>query len=246
MGDNVRFLTTNDTATPANSSGANGFPIPFVTGTPGAGTPWPLKVPFDEAIKLYWRVKNWQLSTDLVVTLDAEGAFGGPYTYSAVSGTCTIGGVNPPARELDLTGYEGYVQVNFGTGGTGNFLLLGYSGTQVPTWIQDNPSSNVSDLWPNFEITGTFGGINGSFTASVQFDTRSDILSTVSGSFTATIDGNDVTVYYDASQNGGGISVVTVDHMDFTPQEFWPYAALDAGGAIYDTSTGAQIQSPLD
>jgi hypothetical protein len=67
---------------------------------------------------------------------------------------------------------------------------------------------------------------------------------------TATIDGKNITLYLwiDLSLEpfgNPGVMSVTATQFDLDPVEFWPYAAKDAS-PLYNTTTGAQLQSPLN
>lgn len=232
MSDNVRFLTTNDTVTPANSSGANGFPFPYGTGPTGTGTQNPVKVTLPDACKWWWRVKNWALQPSTWSVTDDE-----PATYGFAAGNM-MPDIDNATRELDLIN-TGFVH-RFLLQGTGSQLSQVNLGVDedFPLSIQD---SDFIHVWPTLRLITTFLGAGG---AEIDFSFDPSLLGTVTGHFAGSIDGYAVDIYYDASNSH--ITSFTVGNMDFVPVEYWPYASLKDGSPIYNTSTGAQLQDPAN
>lgn len=228
MSDNVRFLTVNDTVTPANSSGANGFPSPFGTGPTGTGTQNPVKVSLSDAVKWWWRVKNWKLQPSTWSVTDDT-----PNTFTLTTGDM-IPGVGNATRELDLINPNAAAH-NFGISSASSQINL-FIDESVGGQIQD---ADFSHVWPELRLPTSFLGDSGK---EIDFAFDQSILGTVTGHFAGSIDGYAVDIYYDASSTH--ITSFTVGNMDFVPVEYWPYAALSDGSPIYNTSSGAQLQAP--
>jgi hypothetical protein len=247
MSDTVRSLTWNDTATPANSSGANGFPFPIGAGPGTVGTNNPVKITFQDAIKWWWRVQNWNFDSSCVLVSGG----GGVPDRSFVSGPMGPLGDNA-TRELGLIPNIGY-----GEGGhqwSADTTPFGGSGSAslsfLPNWLYDDPTNNVGNIWPGVGLNdggGTPSEITNDNGSAVYLDTNPENLpEAATGSFTATIDGYDVTVYYYADIAPDSGDSFTPGSMTISPISYWPFAALADGSPIYDTTTGAQLQSPLD
>lgn len=97
MGDSFIFGTVNDTVTPANSSGFSGFPFKYGVNGSGPnviGRRFPAAVSLKDCIALWWKAKNFSVSTDLSATWNSV-------TQSYAGGPMTPGGGNA-SRELDL------------------------------------------------------------------------------------------------------------------------------------------------
>jgi hypothetical protein len=241
VADTVRFFTVNDTATPANSSGGKGFTTPYVTGqTPGSDTDWPMTTTFQECIKMWWRVKNWTFSSTWAIS-------NGVNTGNLPSGTMTAS--TPPNTELDLADP---------TITERNFSLIGTapaSANQVYFNLNNSFINDGTNVYPKLSVgfkpysTGPFtvlqiGNDGNPAGAPVSFSFQSSDFSPATGSFMATVDGIFVEMFYDAFGTPG--VDYTIGNMIFTPVEYWPYAADDDGSPVYNTTTGAQLQSPLN
>lgn len=231
MADPVHFATVEDTVTPAQSSGFSGFPAPLIT-SPGVPDPslfFPVAMPFTECIEKFWRIKKWAVATDFVQTAGAQVA-----TFLSQ----TMNGGSTATRENELVLQGQYiacglpVDVNGTVGDVGAFELFRFP-----------PSPGIyttgGDLYPAINIGSNLDvddGIN-----KIRVNLSQDPTG-AAGSITATVDGHNVTLYHRPEvQTGDGAYSITF--MDFTPVEWWPYAAEDAS-PIYDTATGAQLQNP--
>lgn len=241
MADTVRFMTWNDTVTPANSSGANGFPTPFIAG--GGSFPYATAMTFDEAIKLFWRVKEWSLSTDgavtasgITTTLPNGVLTGGAVQDGGFVMTSEIQHVNQalsgPGVQCtkDATSANGDSHASFG------FFIDGVTNAPVVHTTGGN-------FYPPFFVGGVTRTASGEPIAA-DLAVTNDPGGTPKGSITATIDGIPFTLYYDYVLDPG--ASFTLTHFDLTPASYWPYAALADGTPIYNTSTGAQLQAPTN
>lgn len=236
MADRVRFLTRNDTVTPANSSGANGFSFPSYTG-PGAEDELPFTIEaltLEEAIRWRWRVKNWEVTTD----------------FQAGDLALPSGDMTPTSieREEDLIGitHNAFEVVGGGEESTAfvTLWLFGPPPESYPFSI-GSVSRSGSDYRPFVQISGAIIPFGSEFSEDLSFHTDPaaiDLFAPVQGEITALIDGKEIPLYY--SQNFiGEAPVFTITQLEFTPVEFWPYAAA-GGSPIYNTTTGAQLQDP--
>lgn len=235
MSDRVIFGTINDTVTPANSSGFNGFSFPYSNGPTGTGTARPIKLDFDQAKSFYSRVKNWTFSSTWSSTQGVD-------TQTFANGIATPGNSNA-TRELQVWN-PGFVK-EFATGGSGGVSTLAFAVNPL-YGVEYGTSTTPRKLWPSFNLaTGFFGQtILRAGTSSLiifAFDTTQ--LTAVTGSFVGQINGNNVDIYYDATTFPPDSYVPGT--MSFTPSEFWPYAAKD-GSPIYNTTTGVQLQDPTN
>lgn len=223
MSDCVRFGTTNDTVTPANSSGFNGFTFPYQTsGTTGAGSPAPVGFTFQEAKKIWDRVKNWQFSS--TCTMVVSGV-----TYSFTTQTLAPNSGNA-ARELDL--------IKNGT-------LRDFGGTDsvqfnIATPFINTANTEFGTIFPAIGLGAALTG-GGTVVSFSTIDTGSS-----DGVFNGLIDGNNVSIYYYLGSPPPG--TFTPGNMILTPIEYWPYAGsaggLFPGSPIYNTSTGIAIIPP--
>lgn len=230
--DCIRFGTINDTVTPANSSGENGFPFPTPVGG-DADHPLPITVTQD-AFKWWWRVKNWSFSSTWSATFGAIGVTFTNGTMDNSTNAIAVANLWPPSPLANH--YFGFPA---GTGNsTGALSLFTILGAPTPAFLNTGIYSPAialsSPSGPTF--TRLFDSTNTFF---VQFDFNPNNLTNVTGTFVATIDGYNVTCYYDATTSPP--TVYNVGTMDFTPQEYWPYAQLIDGLPVYNTTTGAVI-----
>lgn len=96
------------------------------------------------------------------------------------------------------------------------------------------PSVNFdgSDYRPGLFVAGSY--------VTITFNTAPSALPGIpDGSFTINIDGQSTLMHY----TNPSTLTITCTQFDFTPSEFWPYAAVDSS-PIYNTTTGAQLQDP--
>jgi len=220
MADRVPFATINDSVIISRSSGFNGFPFPFASGSVASR---PFAANYHDCIKWWWRVKNWTISTDLQ-EVDNTSA-----TWTLANGTMNPGGSNA-ARELNLIGGVAH-EFGIGDATTNGFTaaFFGSTGSRIIL--------NSGQYYP--DITGI--GFVGPNTADGRV---SIFLGSVPGlpEISGTIDGYTIPIAYDATTFAP--SSFTFSTFVMTPVEYWPYAATN-GSPIYNTSTGAQLQSPL-
>lgn len=223
MGDTVRFGTRNDTVTPANSSGFNGFAYPFVTGSTGAGTANPLKMTLAQALRQWWRVRNYAVSAVTPWTLTSAGV-----TYTFAGGDLSV--ITGPSRELDFVS-QGDQQWGETTTTESAGLRLILNPVVLPPngFIPDTGT----DLWPCLLIAGSISNPTGtSFVNFGNFQT--------SGSFSVTLDGMSFVTGYDSSGVLPG-DTFTVGDLAFDAIEYWKYAQLIDGQPVFDTTTGDVI-----
>lgn len=213
MADRVYFATVQDDATPANTSGFNCFPFPFVQSASDAFHP--IAISLDECIEYWWRIKSWNLSTDVVVT-------NGPVHTPMPSGDMTPDPTNA-SRELDLE--LASTAHLFSLGGAGEFTVVA------------DINQNSGTLYPWLEFFSTIGLV-----AIVSFNPASPGLPYVSaGSFTGHVNSHPITVYMFTNSSTG--TTIAGSFLDFTPIEWWPYANSD-GLPVWNTTTGAQLVNP--
>jgi hypothetical protein len=217
MSDRVSFATTEDTITPANSSGFNGFPIPYITGSQGAFNPYNFS--FDNCIKMWWRIKNWTLTTDASVTKDGV-------TGSVVNGDLVPFG--QPASEMGLIYAANNPFLN-SSDGVWALALIGNihydTGTLYPSMSTDM----------HCDASGTGARL------AVRFFSPDPTLGAATGSITGTILGQTKTIYYWTS---GAPDSFTFSTFVLEPVDWWPYKNT-LGNPVWNTSTGAQINDPL-
>lgn len=209
--------------TPANSSGANGFAYPFVSGSVGAGTANPLQMTLAQAIRQWWRVRNYKVSAVTPWSITSLGVI---YTFSG--GNLSV--ITGPSRELDFVSQSDQQWgETTATESAGLRLLLN------PTVLPPNgfiPGTGTS-IWPALLISGSISNPTGtSFVNFGNFQT--------SGSFSVSLDGMSFTAGYDDSGVLPG-DTYAVGDLVFEAIEYWPYAQLSDGLPVYDTVTGAVI-----
>lgn len=222
MSDTVRFMTRNDTGTPANSSGANAFAYPFVTGSTGTGTANPLQMTLANAVKYWWRVRNYSVSSITPWTLTSAGT-----TYTFAGGNLTI--ITGPTTELDFVN-QGDQQWGETTSTESAGLRFILNPSVLPPNGYIPVASPSTDVFPCLLISGSISNPTGtSFVNFGNFQT--------SGSFNVSLDGLTFTTGYDSTGVLPG-DTFTVGDLVFTPIDYWPYAQLSNGLPVYDTSTG--------
>lgn len=225
MSDTVRFMTVNDTATPAKSSGANGFPFPANAGS-DADHPLAISIP-DDAFKFWWRVKNWSLSSSWSCT-------DGTTTATFTNGIMTPSGAT---TELDLIDPNSPHNFGFPFSTTSAGLLSIYTpaGVAAPQCFLN---AGVYNPYLSLSGNGITTQLNAG-TTFVRFAFNQADLTNLTGSFVATLDSYDVTCYYDATTSPP--SNFTPGNMDFTPTAFWPYAQYVNNLPVYNATTGDVI-----
>lgn len=226
MSDNVRFGTINDTATPANSSGFNGFPFPYDgSGTTGPGTPAPVGMDFKEAMKMWWRIKTFSFSSTWSMVVAGT-------TYTFTSGN--MSGATSRTTELDMT--QAANDLRFDTIGTQACQF------QLTTPFINTSKDEAGTIYPTFTFAINLITPSGIGTPYILFSTQ-DTGGSI-GNFNADFDGLTLTIYYYFPS--GAPDSFSVGNMLIEAVEYWPYAALSDGSPIYNTSTGAQLQSPTN
>lgn len=222
MADNVRFLCDNGIGG-VGYSGCNGFPFAYSSASPG--TLNPEIVSFLDCVKWWWRVKNWHLSTDCAIVDTLGNAYALPSEdLNPVPGS--------PTKELNLidpAAIHNWLNTTSSPNYNFNFALMGgriiLSGT---------------DLYPDVQMAGQVNTNAAGATGAMLI--RFDNPGGGAPSFDATIDGITFPCYYDVTSDPPMSFIAS--QLDLTPAEYWPYAALNGGGAIYDTSSGDQLLPP--
>lgn len=238
MSDCVRWLTWNDTVTPANSSACNGFPSPTpFTGTTGTGTPNPAQFTLQQAGALFWKVKNWTLASSGVL----HGSSGTPNSFS--NGMMTPNAANP-ATEKNL--YDHAFPTHEWAIGTAAVNLFDFTMGACTDWVNSSPTS----VWPRLVMTASgLADLDGSAFCPFFFDTTghatAKVMSGVITLVAADISYNiSVDLYYDDTSiilAGGSF---TPGPWSLTATDYWPFASLAAGTPIYNTATGFSLQPP--
>lgn len=244
MGDNVHFATVEDTDT-SKSSGFTGFPAPWVADITGVEGNYPNVVAFQKLIKWFWRAKRWTIATDFQFTA-------GAVTITFDQGVTGGGNVNSvPAlttSEKQLvyqgTGAGPGTSLNFTATGTGSIsavLLVFIDLAFDPTVLKPAIFYNSGALKPALVIDISVD-VNDSLgnRYKLRLCSSSDIIPAPDGSIVATVDGENVTLFYKVEINTG-ITSATFTQLDLTITEFFPYAATD-GSPVWNTTTGVQLQ----
>lgn len=227
MGDAVHWATTAPASLTA--TGWSGFPFPTPAGS-DADHPVDLSVP-DDCARWWWRIKNWKVTSTWTATFGSTVA---SFPNGTMDNSTNAG------RELDLEqpsllANHYFVKSNANSGvALSLFTILGApapcfknGGVRSPAMALTSPSGPT--------LTRLFDG--GFF---VQFDFNPANLLAVTGSFTGVVDGQNVTIYYDATTSAP--TSFSVGSMVFEADGYWPYAAADLS-PIWDTVTGVQLQS---
>jgi len=227
MSDRVRFGTWNDTVTPASSSGFNGFILPRPDVATVSDDP-KFTMTFAEVIEFVWRVKKfrWKCSVTWQIDVTPNREYYSIVYDQTLARNRTTESSLPNTFSYDLLTNTPAVTVNV-------------------TFEDGSPPSSFADT---LSISG-----------SVDFalDTEDWTFSFDWGARVASTDPTPGTVVGSMSFLGGTydlygptIALPTAHDIAFTASsfevvEYWPYAALDAS-PIYNTTTGAQLQSPLN
>lgn len=228
MSDNVILGTINNTVTPSDSSGENGLPFPYdKTGTTGPGTTAPVGMNYQEAMKMWHRIKTFLFSSTWSMVVAGT-------TYTFTSGN--MSGATSRNRELDMAD-------------AANDLRFDTIGTQACQFQLTTPFVNASNdefgtIYPTFTFSInliTPAGIGTPFIQFVTQDTGGSI-----GNFNADFDGLTLTIYYYFPS--GTPDSFSAGNMLIEAVEYWPYAGsptgLHPGAPIYDTSTGVALIPP--
>lgn len=240
------------------TSGRDHFPWAVIDGPDPSVAPYfPITLSLEQAMRWTWRVKEWGVSGQFSfrVTRDSDGTYGDytvDYAMTLKPYYLVSGGPNPPV------GSEPYLVVLFGVVVFVNSSSIsnGFPGTPAPIFfangmgmLDSSYPSLVSDsgqLKPEIDLTTEVQGTPDSGGASSFSFTLSSVnpggATTVASGLL--IDGIPVDLYYTTETDSCSISNFAISDLSADPVEFWPYAAKD-GSAIYDTSTGAQLQDPL-
>lgn len=225
MSDRVRFGTTNDTVTPANSSGFNGFPFsPTVIATKSAGQ-W-LDRTFAECIKIIWRIKKVRMIINSTWT---EGT-APTRTYYTIAYNAVLDFPRSAAPHVS----ENAIWQS-------PYAYFQFNSPDLPVTYTLEAGGSGSGTWP-WEVSGTMKYVTdlAGFSFLVGFGTnRVSIDGTGGAAGSITIFG----VSFNTHGVGTTIDPIMTGSMEV--EEYWPYAALDAS-PIYNTTTGAQLQSPLN
>lgn len=241
MSDCVRWMTRNDTVTPANSSGCNSFPSPSPsTGTTGTGTPNPASFTVQQATALFWKVKNWTLASSAILT----GSGGTPNAFT--NGVMTPNAANPTTvSQL----YDQTFPTHEWSTGTGGVNLFDITMGACTDWV----NSSLTGVWPRLVMTASgLVDLDGSAFCPFAFDKTT--LGTPKGPMggTITLVANDVSyaivtdLYYDDSAIIAAGASFTPGAWSLTGTDYWPFASLAAATPIYSTSSGISLQPPTN
>lgn len=248
MSDRVRFVTVNDTVVPADSSAFNGFPAPFIA---TGGIFFPSAVPLTDIATWFWRRRKWSLASDATVTVDT---FTGGLMQGDMAGGPGPTDVSGSARGRELAAVASSVNgpaVSVGSNADGDALGAA-SLTLFLDGVSRAPVIHFDGIsyYPAMGIAGTLtvdDGAGNSITLTFSSDSGA-IGGTPDGTITGTVDGFDIPIHYRTTITGAG-GTFTFTTFDVSPttssDSYWAYAAADTS-PIYDTSTGAQLQSPLN
>lgn len=223
------FLTVIDTGP---DSGGSGMPFPIETDTPTDTSYYPLTMPLGvnpdapannpdilvpSVARWGWRARKWTLTTDAT-------ASDGTFSVSFPGGELIDVSGRTDEEEIVLVGYGTQLHSVSGFGYSFSFELFG---DPTPScWFDDPDYRPQIDLVG--ELTSTDGGGNA---ATLELSTRTANLSGApTGSFTGTIDGVNVTIYYYITTSGAGSASISTFTLD--PTTFWGWDSK------YDTSTG--------
>lgn len=242
--DRVRFLTWNDTGTPANSSGANGFTTPFLA---AGGALFPAAVPYDQVISWYWRNRLFQIaSTDLSIT---AGALTGSVTTGDMTGGQLNAAGSSMTSEIQHVARGANGPRTSGAWGPSGDATGGMTLNLFLDGVNDCPAIyfDGSDYFPVIAITGAFSVIDGGNSITLNFSTDpGSVGGTPDGSFGISFDGIPLVLYYKAvSVSGDG--AFSFSDLNLTTStsanSYWTYKNL-AGQPIYSDTTGSILNDP--
>jgi hypothetical protein len=211
------------------------MPFPIEVDTPTDTTYYPIAMPkgrnalypggvpvTDTSIaRLGWRARFWTLTTDAIASDGSGSIFFPGGELNDLSGRTT-------ESEIVLIGYGS--QFHFVTDPTPglsylfNFEMFGDPNPKC--WLDGSDYKPQIDTIGNLQIDD--GGGNG---GTVEFSTRAGSLSGApDGSFSGTLAGEAVTIYYILGSSGAGSSSISTFSLE--PTTFWSWDGK------YDTSTG--------
>lgn len=195
-------------------------PFRIGLGSPSGATSFSCAMPYEKIKECWWRVKLWQVITDVESTTSGV-------TTTLPSGTIPDDNFPLFQSELDLARQinkqKDYKQIlgtssirfSIGGGAGGGPGILNASGT----------------YYPYFNLSGDAG-----------ISITTDSTGSPTDSFTGTFNGSNVPIYiFDP-----GVDSYTATQLDITPVEWWPYASRADGSPIWNTTTGAQLQDPTN
>lgn len=252
---------TNDDGTLGGSSGFNGFTFPTPIGTFEDGTLNPFRMTFQDAIKCYWRVKNWALFTDIGTSGSGVSLTLGSIDFNPTSRTSEMDLIYPGSNGASGGAEDPDAIINnYGQGIAGGVSFEIFKSPNL-NYRDDEPPVNPLDppilrVCPYFDASG--GIVVGTtipgtppFIPLLIFTTQfnADATSTI----TVNLKDSDGTTMGACTGYLQGINDADPDlawtpygsFLDITAQEFWPYAALNGTDPIYDTGSGIQLQDPL-
>lgn len=205
---------------------------------------FPIALTAQELAEWYWRIKKWYLVAGFSATAGGHTA---EYPDGIITGTTA-------SVELDIAVTGAFFDGAFpftspappGTTVSSGHAFVLFSSDAGP--YLNEPGS--PDYYPAIKIEG------GCFAQTPSPDPVTDSagvsFSSDPGAFgtdnetTATIYGKTMPLYWRESPDPAvGDGHITHTGLTITPYEWWPYEAADAS-PIYNTSTGAELQSPLN
>jgi len=198
-------------------------PSPRSPGTPDENHQVAYTLP--EMAEVWWRIYNWDCSNGATATINGTN-------YTAASGACVR--LGSATRELDLV--DPLNSPSFATpsgDGGGDFTFFG----------EDFVDSGR--FYPFFGFSYQFG--IGGQGVLISTQTPSPLASppwVFSKSGTISVFGKSYGVSLYTSTATGQTASGDIGTITITPSAYWPYASRKDGSAIYDTSTGAQLQDP--
>lgn len=249
MSDRVIIGTSNWGLTPDISSKFNGF-FSATVETLTYAAYYPAPFPLAQIDKLFHRVRQYSLSTDISATTplgtvsfpggDLTGgpinAAGNPMTTESEHADASIAG---PAISMTQSAagpgiLSGNIAISmfFDPAGVGYLPAIYFDGT---------------DYFPAFFLLGIISASDpgSAESAVIQFSSSPDEFSPPDGFIIGTFDGINIPIYYLASATAGAsFNITTLDiTISTNPDSYWAYAAKDTS-AIYDTTDGHQLQDP--
>lgn len=236
MSDRVRFATWNNTADAADSTFFSGFPFPQVVHDGD------LSLPMEQMDQWCWRIRGWSVQVSFNANYFRNGF---PIEVSRLSLSYTSGGgTDGRQRELDIIERKrpGVLEVGTGSGyktidAGGIVHMNSYDwASSFSIFSQYYYETSHGLFSPSFDFTLT---TNIGYQVSTDNDPFPDQAGSVS------IDGRSARLYGYTHTGALPNPDAWIDNVfvRMTPISYWPYAA-ENGTPIYDTATGAALQSP--